>query len=408
MNDTAKSPPNAIGPWQSRGSTPQRYSVNYKRYLSLDGKVPVDEWANGFVAGGANQDDKARFFFFCLVFDQLLKEGLEGDLAELGVYKGCTGTLLAAMARKLGRTAYLLDTFEGFHPNDLIGIDSEAKSEAFSDTSLNAVRAFIGDDNVCYVKGYFPDTAAQLPSDGRYCLVHIDCDLYLPVLRALEYFYPRMVPGGFLIVHDYSSLWYNGPAKAVDEFFASKAEAPSPLPDSAGSVVVRKARRTGAAYNWLLRKRAALLRSEWAPAGKGALSELLGPGWGGPEAWGVWGVGEAHELRLAFPRQATGDMELDCDVHVLLAESRTTQHIEVTARGEMLALWAFTEESNRGVRTVRIPAAQLSGTEEGYKQLSLLLKPREIGTARRLANVNDDRPLSVALHRIRCRIDAAS
>ena len=103
------------------------------------------------------------------------------------------------MARKLGRTAYILDTFTGFDPADVVGIDASVNATDFRDTSLEAVRALVGEDNVRYVNGRFPQSAGQLPSGGRYCLVHIDCDLYAPILSALQYFYPRVVPGGFLI-----------------------------------------------------------------------------------------------------------------------------------------------------------------------------------------------------------------
>ena len=145
------------------------------------------------------------FHFFCLAEDQIRKEGLEGDIAELGVYRGNTAIVLATAARRLGRTLYLLDTFEGFPERDLTGIDAD-KPMGFGDTSLESVRARVGDDHVRFIKGYFPDTAADLAVDARYCLVHIDCDLYAPAKSALSYFYPRLVPGGFLVVHDYSSL----------------------------------------------------------------------------------------------------------------------------------------------------------------------------------------------------------
>jgi hypothetical protein len=59
-------------------------------------------------------------------------------------------------------------------------------------------------------------------------------------MSGLEYFYPRMVPGGFLIIHDYGSLTWEGAEKAVDTFFADKPESVIPIPDSSGSAVVRR------------------------------------------------------------------------------------------------------------------------------------------------------------------------
>jgi hypothetical protein len=307
--------------------------------LSVGGPVRVEEFVRGFVAGDENLHDMARFYFFCLVLDQLAKERLEGDLVELGAYKGHTATLLANMARKLGRTAYIMDTFEGFHTGDLKGIDAAASSRSFSDTSLEAVRAAVGEDNVRYVKGYFPGTARELPPDGCYCLVHIDCDLYAPIKSALEYFYPRMVPGGFLIIHDYSRLYWSGAEKAIDEFFADKPEAVLPLSDSAGSAAIRKMRPADPNGNWLEQKRASLLRNEWVSSANGGLRELLGSGWSGPEDWGVWGVGEAHELLLVLPPNLAGEVELQMDVHVALLGDRTSQQIDVLHGDQTLAKW---------------------------------------------------------------------
>src|SRR5207248_7887845 len=103
-----------------------------------------------------------------LALDQIMKEELPGDLAEIGVYRGETATLIATIARRLGKAAWLLDTFEGFDPRDLQGIDY-GQNEQFNDTSLDSVRSLVGDDNVHFIKGYFPDTAVQMPSDLSYC-----------------------------------------------------------------------------------------------------------------------------------------------------------------------------------------------------------------------------------------------
>ena len=388
--------------WGYTASLPQRYAVNYTRYLNFGGPVRLEEFVQGFVAGGENQHDMARFYFFCLVFDQLAKERVEGDLVELGAYKGHTATLLAGMARKLGRTAYVMDTFEGFHTGDLNGIDAAASSQAFSDTSLEAVRAAVGEDNVRYIKGYFPGTARELPDDGRYCLVHIDCDLYAPIKSALEYFYPRMVPGGFLIIHDYSSLYWSGAEKAIDEFFADKPEAVLPLPDSAGSVAVRKVRPADPNGNWLEQKRASLLRNEWVLAAHGGLREVLGSGWSGSEDWGVWGVGEAHELLLVLPPHVDGEIELQMDVHVVTAR-----------RSNELAIRCFAwrpDARQMGIHVAnqpRYPVRARSGPDRGRRS-----RPAPVGQvdvpaadgclARRTdPSLTERRPVGLALHRMR-------
>ena len=389
--------------WPYRADAPQRLTGNFGRYLAGGGLVRPHEDVSGFVrAEPANAGDMGRFYFFCMVLDQMVKEQIDGDLLEVGVYKGSTATVLASIARKLGRTLYLLDTFEGFAATDLQGIDAD-KEMNFADTSVEAVRALVGEANVRFVKGYFPASATHLPPEGRYGLVHIDCDLYAPIKSALDYFYPRMVPGGFLIVHDYSSLHWNGAERAVDEFFADKPESVVPLTDNAGSVVIRKARDHKRAAEAVTARRRALIGDNWSSAGGGSLSEILVRGWSGPEPWGVWGVGASHEL-LLYPRlPLAGDIDLDADVHVPLVGSRMSQIVTVHVSEEQVGRWDFTRTANRGVRRAIIPRALAVAAMGRDPFLRVEFRPYQVAVPHDLdPAIPEARPLGMALHRVRC------
>jgi hypothetical protein len=387
------------GPAAARLSAapPQRYRDNYARYLALGGQPGLEADLKGFLAGGAHDGDLARFYFFSLAFDQIVKEGLGGDFAELGVYKGNTAILLAAYARRRGATAYLLDTYEGFDAKDLTGFDAGIEAQSFTDTSLEAVRAFVGDDNVKYVKGHFPGSAARLPKEGRYCLVHLDCDLYAPMASALAYFYPRLVPGGFLIVHDYSSLHWSGAETAVDEFFGDKPECPLPLPDGCGSVAVRKLRPLGPEGSWLDHKRRALLGADWADAANGKLVALLGEGWSGPEPWGVWGVGDRHIMHVPLPGDGRSDPTLELDVEAVVSPVRGRQVVAVRADGRDLDQWTFTLDDNRGVRRLRLPR----GRRDRKASVTLTFAPLSVMPACDVHDCGDPRALGLGLHRMR-------
>ena len=385
--------------WPYRADPPQRYWGNYGRYIERGGLIDLEEDIPGFVADG-NVGDISRFYFFCLSFDQVMKDDLQGDFAELGVYRGHTASLLAKMARRLGRTAFLLDTFEGFEPSDLRGIDAGQKLQ-FADTSLEAVKARVGDAAVRFVKGHFPGTADQLP-DTSYCLVHIDCDLYAPILSALEYFYPRLVPGGFLIIHDYSSLAWDGAERAIDQFFADKPEAIIPLTDGAGSVVIRKARPAGAQFGRIGHKRQAILSGEWVAAGQGRLADDLVAGWGAQEEWGVWGIGSRQEMRLHVPTTRDKDLCLDFDVHAPLNGDLHEHAVTVSIEQRATAEWRFTKAENRGVRNIHIPRAIIPGGTA--PTISVVFQPRR--TVRPIdhnPDGKDARELGMALHRIRLR-----
>jgi hypothetical protein len=211
-----------------------------ERYIAEGGSADGEGY-RAFVFGNEqnNAGDLARYYFFRLVFDQLEEEGVKGDVAELGVYKGNTAFLLAQFARRSNVTAYLLDTYAGFVKEDLSGFDAKQPMQ-FTDTSLEAVKSLVGERNVRFVQGHFPDSAKLLPETATYSIVHIDCDLGAPFQAGLRYFYPRMVCGGFLIMHDYANLYWEGAKLAINEFFADKAERLIPIPDKSGTVVVRK------------------------------------------------------------------------------------------------------------------------------------------------------------------------
>jgi len=385
-------------------SVPQRYRDNIERYVDRGGEVRPQELMAGFVAGNErNQGDMARFHFFCLVFDQILKEGVEGHVAEVGVYKGNTATLLAAVARRLNTTAWLIDTFEGFSASDLEGVDAD-KSMQFSDTSLEAVQALVGHQNVRFLRGHFPGTASQISDTAAFSLVHIDCDLYLPFKSALEYFYPRLSPGGFLIMHDYSSLHWDGAETAVDEFFADKPESPMPVPDAAGTVAIRKFRQADPIYNWRNQARRDGFAKRWLSAANGGLSDYLGHGWSNAEAWGIWGIGPCHTLKLYLDARPSGDFIFEADVTSALVGRRTTQEVTVSLGQDPLEIWYFSMTQNCGVRSLRVPQS-LVAEDEGYPVLSLTFRPRNYESPQEIEPDNaDNRELGLGIYRIRYRI----
>jgi O-methyltransferase len=225
----------------SLAHAPDRYTARIDDYLERQAPIFEKQDRGLWTRGNAkNYSDITRYYFLTLACDQLLKEGIDGDIAELGVYKGNSACILAKLARATNKDLYLFDTFDSFDRRDLEGTDAEVDETAFSDTSLEGVRRLVGDENVCYIAGYFPESLSLMNTDPRYCLVHIDCDLYAPFAAGLEHFYPRLVPGGMLIMHDYGSLVWEGAEKAVDEFFADKPERPIVIPDKSGTAVIRK------------------------------------------------------------------------------------------------------------------------------------------------------------------------
>ncbi len=159
-------------------------------------------------------------------------------IAECGVYKGSTLLGMAHILRRLGRPDWSLvgfDSFEGFpepaaqdalpdgtfHPRALKGVFSDASCEGLS----ARVSALGFRDRISIVRGYFEQTLHNW-SDRKFAIAHIDCYLYQSYRTCLDFFYERMIRGGFMIFDEYvvSAQIYPGAQKAVDEFFSRKPE----------------------------------------------------------------------------------------------------------------------------------------------------------------------------------------
>jgi ADP-heptose:LPS heptosyltransferase len=386
-----------------QAQVPQRYSDNHPRYIAQGGQLRIEQLLKGFTANNRNnRGDLNRFYTLVLIFDQIIKEQLAGDVAELGVYKGNTACMLADLARQIGSTAYLLDTFEGFASSDMQGVDANERME-FADTSLEQVQALVGTASTRYVKGFFPDTANQIPDEARFCLVHIDCDLYAPFKHALAFFYERMIPGGFLVMHDYSSLRWDGAERAIDEFFADKPESILPVADGSGTVVVRKLKPANRSDNWFVHSKSAGFANAWVQANIPSVSDFLASGWSSPEAWGTWGIGASHVLSMTLLHVPPGDLELAVESLAVLLPGRERQTIDVIGGGETLTTWEYDPERNSGVRLVRIPREKID-FEDGLPVLRVEFRPASSASPHELDPANpDNRQLGLGLIRFRQR-----
>jgi O-methyltransferase len=143
---------------------------------------------------------------------------LPGRFAEVGVYQGVTAKLIASV--KGDRELHLFDTFEGLPPTS--SKDAGVHRVGQYACSLESVKEYLrGHEQVFFHPGLFPDSTRDV-EEGQYAFVHFDVDLYEGTLACLEYFYPRMTPGGVMISHDYGML--AGVQRAFQEFMADKPE----------------------------------------------------------------------------------------------------------------------------------------------------------------------------------------
>jgi O-methyltransferase len=187
-----------------------------------------------------NYFDYIRLSALELVSNEINIKGLSGNVAEVGVYKGKFARYINKYFPE--RLLYLFDTFEGFDNRDVAREKQENLSSGnqdFSDTSITAVLQLMPFPAKCQpVKGFFPESASGI--DDKFVFVSLDADLYEPIYNGLQFFYPKLVKGGYIFIHDFNNDLYKGARKAVEQFCSEQNIGFVPLPDSGGSAVIAK------------------------------------------------------------------------------------------------------------------------------------------------------------------------
>ena len=187
-----------------------------------------------------NYFDYIRLATLELVSYEIEKKNLEGNVAELGVYKGKFARYLNQYFPS--RNLYLFDTFEGFDKRDIIREKQNQFSPAnqdFSDTSVEAVLKRMPFPQKCKpIKGFFPESAKDI--EEPFVFVSLDTDLYEPIYNGLHFFYPKLVSGGYIFVHDFNNEAYKGTREAVQKFCMEQKINFLPIPDLGGTVIIMK------------------------------------------------------------------------------------------------------------------------------------------------------------------------
>jgi hypothetical protein len=148
---------------------------------------------------------------------------VEGEIAEVGAFQG--GNALCSlnfMSQLNSKRFYIFDSFEGFPELSEFDPSIFCKGDLNIETTLQEILdAFAVFPEAIVIKGFVPDTLSKLSTDEKFSLVFYDCDLYQPALDTYEFFWDRIVPGGFLVIHDYKTQegGFVGVEKATHEFF---------------------------------------------------------------------------------------------------------------------------------------------------------------------------------------------
>ncbi len=162
--------------------------------------------------------------------------GLPGAIVECGVFKGTSFVRLAGFQSLLGGTgSKKLIGFDAFGPFPQTNFEAdralrdklvrEAGEQSIGVEQLQLVLTTKGLlEDIELVAGNICTTVPEYVSthpDLTIALLNLDTDLYEPAVVILEHLWPRIVPGGVMMLDDYGV--FPGETKAVDDYFAGQA-----------------------------------------------------------------------------------------------------------------------------------------------------------------------------------------
>ena len=198
------------------------YAKTLTSYLCDLDEIDTNQLVGTYEFSGDYIREYTRYRTFELVANELKKyKNQNWCVAELGVFRGKFSRLINAHFKD--KKLYMLDTFEGFGKNEALEelsrghCDSEF-IEYFSQTNEELVLSMmLYKENCIICKGLFPATASLLENE-QFGFVSLDVDFKESTLSGLEFFYPRMIDGGYIFIHDYNSISLKGVSQAVSEF----------------------------------------------------------------------------------------------------------------------------------------------------------------------------------------------
>ncbi|PHQ94979.1 MAG: dTDP-6-deoxy-L-hexose 3-O-methyltransferase [Marinosulfonomonas sp.] len=178
---------------------------------------------------------------------------LPGDVFEMGVFKA--GSMIRwATFRQLLENSYSrrivgFDTFGKFPTKGVeLDVDQEyveafvsRAGDGLSRTQVDEIFKRKGFENIELLEGNVSDTLPHFVMNNPACriaLLHLDLNVKEPTEFALEALYDRVVPGGLIVIDDYTSVV--GATEAIDDLAADKGLAIEKLSFHSVPAFIRK------------------------------------------------------------------------------------------------------------------------------------------------------------------------
>jgi O-methyltransferase len=149
-----------------------------------------------------------------------------GDFIETGTWRGGASIFMRAVLKAYGdvsRHIWVADSFMGMPQPDLTLFPQDADSPfchqshmavALEQVKQNFAKYDLLDAQVRFLAGWFRDTLPAAPID-HLAIIRLDSLMYESTTESLEYLYPKLSVGGYVIIDDYFTPYCT---QAVDNY----------------------------------------------------------------------------------------------------------------------------------------------------------------------------------------------
>lgn len=163
-------------------------------------------------------------FQWCI--EQAIKNEIEGDIIETGVWRGGACILATAIVKenKSNKIVYVADSFEGLPKPDKkykADIGDNHHTLEYLKVGLDEVKSnfkkygFV--EGVVFIKGFFSESLKKVPFK-KLSVLRLDGDMYSSTIEVLNLLYDKLSVGGYLIIDDF---FLPSCKKAVEDFRAN-------------------------------------------------------------------------------------------------------------------------------------------------------------------------------------------
>jgi O-methyltransferase len=209
------------------------------------GKKPItfpldyDEVSKEIITSVRSRTMTSREKLNALIFAvrYVVRHDIPGDIVECGVWRGGSMMTIAKTLQSVDaadRRLHLYDTYEGMteptehdrrHDGrmaaDMLAVTGR-DGHVWAAASLEDVQQGMRETGypeglITYYKGPVEQTIPENAPE-QISILRLDTDWYESTRHELEHLFPRLVPGGVLLLDDYG--WWEGCRKAVEEFLA--------------------------------------------------------------------------------------------------------------------------------------------------------------------------------------------